>query len=145
MFNNRTQHSIPPYHATRSETNSFVRECTGLINELRMRTGSRSNLVKLLFMKVLKFYLQTFQPKAGLPRGGGVRKHFIFEQTGAWDFWSTVVDTASLQLKCCYQSARNLKNSTLFVLNSSSHIPRPSLFVYLFRYQLHNRFGFKFL
>ena len=44
-----------------------------------------------------------------------------------WDFWSTVV--------------RMLKSvpNTLFLRHSSSHTPRPSPFVYLCRYQLHNK------
>ena len=49
VFNNRTHHSIPPYHATCRETNlflhfsAFVREHTRLINKLRMRTNGQTS------------------------------------------------------------------------------------------------------
>jgi len=43
---------------------------------------------------VFYFTSKPFQPKAGLPRGGGVKKkHFTCEATGGiqtWDFWSAV-------------------------------------------------------
>ena len=59
----------------------------------RGRGGGGGGGQKKVKVKALIFTSRPFQPKTGLPGGGGVKKHFIWKGINGiqtCDFWSTV-------------------------------------------------------